>query len=138
MTINYILNTMFSKDNISKHCRDLKSKAYVKLNTGGLGDVHSKSITDIKIISVNKKIVVGLDTEDATANNQNTDIACLVMADTPDKEMTVEEVIDALHKIDNNLELCAIDKEYKQGWILSIIGIFDESIDNRIVTNFCV
>lgn len=56
MTIDYILNRIFSTD-IELHCKDVNSKAMLKFNVAGpLGTPFSEPIIDVQEKIVEKKV----------------------------------------------------------------------------------
>lgn len=126
MTIDYILNRIFGED-MKWHCKDVNSKAMAEFNVAcPFGSPFSEPIIDVKEVIVKTKWLTG--THKTYEGQEEIKVVCLINSDDEediDKGMTVKEVIERLKEFDSQLDLCSMDKNYKDGWVCAFINVFD-------------
>ena len=114
MTIEYILNNVFSQKEIKWSCRDLNAKSMIAFNCcSPREDSYSIPIIDVQALTIKRNQL-------ATLEKYETDevhTACLIYSNKTedvDKGMTVKEILLKLNEYDKNFELCAINKDFKE------------------------
>ena len=129
MTINYILQNIFSENDIKWHCKDLDSIAMAGFNVGGFGKTFFEPIIDVREVLVRGKCI--------SSNKEYKDewvkVVCLINSREPEdanKVLTVSQILKKMKKFDGELELCSADKSHEfnsYNWICPFINVFDET-----------
>lgn len=133
MTIDYILNNIFSEENIKWHCKDINSKAMAAFNySNPFGTSFYEPIIDVKEVVVKKEWLVNIhnlgDIQDMVK------VVCLINSDDKkdiNKGLTVREILERLKAYDRNLYLCRMNKNYTFGWVPSFINVYDGTNNDR-------
>ena len=129
MTINYILQNIFSENNIKWHCKDLDSIVMAGFNVGGFGKTFSEPIIDVKEVFVRGKCI----SSHKVYKEEWVKVVCLINSREPEdvnKVLTVRQILEKLKQFDGELELCSADKDHdfnSYNWICSFINVFDET-----------
>lgn len=129
MTINYILDNIFSENDIKWHCKDINGIAMAEFNVAcPFGMPFSEPIIDVKEVSVRGECIV-------SSSNRYKEkwvkVVCLINSNDPndrDKILTVRQVLEKLKYFDGELELCSADKGHdfeSNNWVCAFINVFD-------------
>lgn len=129
MTINYILENIFSQNDIKWHCKDINSIAMTEFNIAcPFGLPFSEPIIDVKEVSVRSKYII-------SSSNRYKEkwvkVVCLIDSHYPDdrdKILTVKQILERLKQFDGELELCSVHKEHdfeSNNWVCAFINVFD-------------
>lgn len=135
MTINYILENIFSKDNINWHCKDIDSIAMTEFNVAcPFGAPFSEPIIDVKEVYAKTKCIVS----PSRKYKENwARVVCLINSNDPsdiDKILTVRQVLERLKQFDRELELCSADKKHdfnSNNWVCAFINILDGTCNDE-------
>lgn len=129
MTINYILQNIFSENNIKWHCKDLDSIAMAEFNVAcPLGMPFAEPIIDVKEVFARGKCL----SLDKVYNDEWVKVICLINScDSEDigKVLTVRQILGRLQQFDGKLELCSADKDHDFNscdWVSDFTTVHDE------------
>lgn len=129
MTINYILENIFSEYDIRWHCKDIDSIAMAEFNVAcPLGMPFSEPIIDVKEVYVKGNCIVS---SSHKYKEKWVKVVCLVNSnDSTDRNkiLTVRQILERLKQFDGDLELCSADKGHdfnSNNWVSVFINVLD-------------
>lgn len=129
MTINYILENIFSGHCIKWHCRDIDSIAMSEFNVASpFRTPFSEPIIDVKEVYAKVKCIVS---PSRKYKEKWARVICLINSNDPndmDKILSVRQILEKLKQFDGELELCSADKEHdfnSNNWVPVFINILD-------------
>lgn len=142
MTINYILQNIFSENDIKWHCKDLDSIAMAEFNVAcPFGMPFSEPIIDVKEVFVRGKCI----SSHKVYKEEWVTVVCLINSREPEdanKVLTVRQILEKIKHFDGELELCSIDKDHDFNscdWICAFINVFDgtdnDECENHNISN---